>query len=72
MLTALALTDVLPAFVDYFQKAHSAFPKMKFNQRVWLNTTLLLVLIYLFVKSSLFGFRLINTSLSIADREAMS
>lgn len=72
MLMALALTDVLPAFVDYFQKAHSASPKMKFNQRTWLNTTLLLVLIYLFVESSLFGFKLINTSLSIADREAMS
>lgn len=72
MLMALALTDVLPAFVDYFHKDHSAFPKMKFNQRAWLNTTLLLVLIYLFVESSLFGFQLINTSLSIADREAMS
>jgi hypothetical protein len=71
MLMALALTDALPALVDYFYKGNSASPKIEFDQRAWLNTTLLLVMIYLFVESSLFGFKLINTSLSIADRDAM-
>lgn len=71
MLMAFTLADALPALVDYLRKGNSPSRKPAFNERGWLNSTLLLVMVYLFVESSLFGFRLINTSLSIADRDAM-
>ncbi|MBK8615872.1 MAG: hypothetical protein IPN96_01930 [Anaerolineales bacterium] len=69
---ALTLTDVLPALVDYFRKSDILPKKPEFNERGWLNITLLLIMVYLFVETSLFGFKLINTSLSIADRDAMT
>jgi len=69
MLMALAFTDALPAIVDYLRKNEL---KPEFNERRWLNMSLLLIMIYLFVESSLYGFKLINTSLSVADREAMT
>ncbi|MBK8419301.1 hypothetical protein [Candidatus Villigracilis saccharophilus] len=47
-----------PAFVDYFHKDNSTSPRIEFDQRAWLNITLLLVMIYLFVESSLFGFKI--------------
>ncbi|MBI5963259.1 MAG: hypothetical protein HY863_07280 [Chloroflexi bacterium] len=71
MLMALAITDAFPALVDYYSRQASSLPKLEFNQRRFLNTTLLIIMIYLFVESGLFGFKLINTSLTIADREAM-
>lgn len=72
MLMALALTDALPALVDFLHKDSLVLPKPEFNERGWLSITLLLMMVYLLVESSLFGFRLINTSLSIADRNAMA
>ena len=72
MLMAFTLTDALPVFVDYFRGSDLLSPKPEFNKRGWLNITLLLIMVYLFVESSLFGFKLINTSLSVADREAMT
>jgi hypothetical protein len=72
MLMAFAFTDALPAVVDYFQKRDSLFRRLEFHERGWLNTILILVIVYLLVESSLFGFKLVNTSLSIADREAMA
>lgn len=72
MLMAFAFTDALPAVVDYFQKRDSLFRRLEFHERGWLNTILILIMVYLLVESSLFGFRLVNTSLSIADREAMA
>lgn len=72
MLMALVLTDALPVLVDYFQKSDILPKKPEFNERGWLNITLLLIMVYLFVETSLFGFKLINTSLSIADRDAMA
>ena len=72
MLMAFAFTDALPALVDYFQKQDSFSRKPEFHERGWLNTILVLIMVYLLAESSLFGFKLVNTSLSIADREAMA
>ena len=72
MLMALAFTDALPALVDRIYKKDPLAPQPAFNERGWLNITLLLVMVYLFAESSLYGFKLINTSLSTADRDAMS
>jgi hypothetical protein len=72
MLMALVFTDALPALIDYFCKSDSLSPTAEFNTRGWLNITLLLIMVYLFAEASLFGFKLINTSLSIADRDAMN
>ena len=72
MLMAFALTDALPAFVDYFRKNEVLSPKPEFNERGWLNVALLLVMVYLFTEASLYGFKLVNTSLSVADRDTMA
>jgi hypothetical protein len=72
MLMALALTDAFPTLINYFQKNNPLVQKQEFHERGWLNITLLLIMIYLFVETGLFGFKLINTSLSIADRDAMA
>jgi len=72
MLMALAFTDALPALVDRIFKNDLSSPKPAFNERGWLNLTLLLVMVYLFAESGLYGFKLINTSLTAADRDAMS
>lgn len=72
MLMAFALADALPALIDHLRKGEFSAQKPEFNERGWLNATLLLIMVYLFVESSLFGFKLINTSLSIADRDAMT
>ena len=72
MLMAYAITDTFPAFVDYVRKVDPFSQKLEFNQRGWINISLLLIMVYLFVETSLYGFRLINTSLSVSDREAMA
>jgi hypothetical protein len=72
MLMAFAFTDALPALVDRLMKMDPLSPRTAFHERGWLNITLLLVMVYLFAESGLYGFKLINTSLSAADREAMS
>jgi len=71
MLIAIAVTDALPVLVDYFRKADYFSPTPEFNERGWLTITLLLLMVYLFAESSLFGFKLINTSLTRADRDSM-
>lgn len=84
MLMALAFTDALPALVDYIKSRWLTKTKAQggegrteavtpdFNERKWLTAVLLLLAAYLFVESSLFDFKLINTSLAKADREAMA
>jgi len=72
MLTAFTFTDALPALVDYFKRNDPLYRKREFHQRNWLNIMLLLMMVYLFVETSLYGFKLVNTSLTVRDREAMA
>jgi hypothetical protein len=68
MLTALALSDALPAIWDHLrQKKFNA----EFQQRRWFNPVLILTIAYLFVESGIYGFKLVNNSLSIAGRQAL-
>jgi hypothetical protein len=69
MLMGLAFAEALPAFVDYFSRKEI---KIELHRRTWWSNTLLLIMVYLFVESGLFGYRLINTSLLPTDRDAMS
>ena len=69
MLMALAYADALPAIVDFLRKKKS---EMEFHARGWVTGSLLLLMTYLFVESCLYGFRLMNTSLTEADRGAMT
>jgi hypothetical protein len=69
VLMALAFAEALPALVDYLGKRDG---KLEFNERKWVNISLLLIIIYLFVESSLYGFRLVNTTLTGEEREAMA
>jgi hypothetical protein len=69
MLMALAFSEVLPFTIDYLGRRDV---KLEFSERKWVNISLLLLVIYLFVESSLYGFRLVNTTLSNEEREAMA
>jgi hypothetical protein len=69
MLIALAFAEALPFFIDYLSKKEV---KLEFNERRWINVSLLLMMVYLFIESSLYGFRLVNTSLSQSDRDTMA
>jgi hypothetical protein len=72
MLIAIGVSDVLPAIIDRLHRRNRLEIGPDFNDRSWLTITLLLILVYLFIESSLFGFKLVNTSLSTADRRAMT
>lgn len=69
MLIALALTDALPTFVDRLRKD---IVHREIFERGWLNLSLLALMIYLFIESGLYGFKLINTTLTSADRDALT
>jgi len=72
MLMALAITDALPAFLRYFRGKDAFEIGVEFHQRRWVNVGLLLIFVYLFIEGSIYGFRLVNNSLSSTDREVMS
>ncbi len=68
MLITLALADAIPAILDHLRRIKIA---EEFQQRRWFNSILTLILIYLFVESGIYGFRLVNNSLTNADRQTM-
>ena len=73
MLIALALADALPAFAGWLKRNEAEGNiAPHFIELRWLNGTIFLLLIYLFVESSLFSFRLINTTLKPREIEAMT
>ncbi|MBI5944380.1 MAG: hypothetical protein HY864_08435 [Chloroflexi bacterium] len=68
MLTALALADAIPAILDQLRRIKIT---EEFHQRRWLNAALTVILIYLFIESGIYGFKLVNNSLSLADLQTM-
>jgi hypothetical protein len=68
MLIALALADAIPAAVDYLRRKNT---DVEFHQRRWFNPALLLIFVYLFIESGIYGFKLVNNSLSKADLQTM-
>lgn len=69
MLVALTISEAIPSFIGYFSKTDS---KTEYIDSVWLNNSMLILIIYLFIESCLFGFKLINNTLTLGDREAMT
>jgi hypothetical protein len=73
MLIALALADALPALARWLKrKKVVGIISPQFIELRWLNRMIFLLLIYLFVESSLLSFRLINTTLKLPEIEAMT
>jgi hypothetical protein len=73
MLIALALADALPALARWLKrKKDEGIVLPPFSELRWLNGIIFLLLIYLFVESSLLSFRLINTTIKPVEIEAMT
>ena len=69
MLIALAWADALPRLVDLLVKNIN---HQEIHERGWQNLSLLLLMVYLFIESGLYGFKLINTTLTSADCDALT
>ncbi len=70
MLIALAFAEAIPYYITRLRKSTLVLDELYKNTAY--NTVLFLVLILLFVDSSLYGFRLVGNSLKPADLEAMA
>lgn len=70
MLTALAFSEAIPFLVGKLRHANVNFGEL-FKSRSY-NTAVFLLLAYLFIESSLYGFRLVGTSLKPADLQTMA
>ncbi|NOH03000.1 MAG: hypothetical protein HND47_14105 [Chloroflexi bacterium] len=70
MLIALAFAEAIPFFASRLRKIPVATGELYKSKTC--NALLFLVLIYLFVESGLYGFRLVNNSLKPAEVEAMT
>jgi hypothetical protein len=68
MLMALVIADGLPAIAGFLRRSKP----MELIQNQWFNAGLILLLLYLFVESLLYGFGLVNTSLSHGDLDVMN
>jgi hypothetical protein len=69
MLMALAFARVIPRFISILRRKPAADEIYK---NKWVNHLLLGILIYMFIESNLYGFRLVGNSLAVGEREAMN
>lgn len=70
MLTALAFSEAIPFLVGKLRRVSVNFEEL-FKSRPY-NIAVFLLLAYLFVESSLYGFRLVGASLKPADLQTMA
>lgn len=70
MLIALAFAEAIPYYITRFRKSTLVLDKLYKNTAY--NAVLFLVLILLFIDSSLYGFRLVGNSLKPTDLDAMA
>ncbi|MCE7859895.1 MAG: hypothetical protein DYG86_08930, partial [Chloroflexi bacterium CFX2] len=69
MMMALVVTQAIPWFLSILRRKPAEEEIYK-NKRV--NHVLLGILIYMFIESNLYGFRLVGNSLNVGEREAMN
>jgi hypothetical protein len=72
ILIALGFADAWRAGVDILNRKTILRSELGFVENRFVFSTLLLILIYLFIQSSLDNFRLMGSSLNVAEREAMA
>lgn len=70
MLMALVFVEALPSLFNYMNEKKKLNTEAKYWQ--WMNLGLVVLMCYMFIEASLYGFRLVNSSLTWEDREAMT
>ena len=71
MLVALAFAEAIPALISRLRQRQPVLTLDKLYKSNLFNGVIFIVLIYLFVESGLYGFRLVNTTLRPAEIQAM-